>query len=137
MYVCITDDEESVIGKLKQVAIDRLKEEGVEIDSEDPEKTKKSIIQRAKAYFGVSRKSSTTLAVFLITFFFGLIDTNWAKYCVSYWSFWGVFSAADMDDGEFRQMVLKDLLINLQQKGFDIDPGIESYQILPYNIQRR
>lgn len=77
------DDEESVIGKLKQVAIDRLKEEGVEIDSEDPEKTKKSIIQRAKAYFGVS---------------------------------------PDMDDGEFRQMVLKDLLINLQQKGFDINP---------------
>lgn len=76
MNVCITDDEESVIGKLKQVAIDRLKEEGVEIDSEDPEKTKKSIIQRAKAYFGVSRKSSTTLAVFLITFFFGLIDTK-------------------------------------------------------------
>lgn len=134
MYVCITDDEESVIGKLKQVAVDRLKEEGVEIDSEDPEKTKKSIIQRAKAYFGVSRKSSTTLAVFLITFFFGLIDTNWAEYCVSYWSFLGFFSAADMDDGEFRQMVLKDLLINLQQKGFDINPGIDSYQILTYNI---
>lgn len=51
--------------------------------------------------------------------------------------FLGFFSAADMDDGEFRQMVLKDLLINLQQKGFDIDPGIESYQILPYNIQQR
>lgn len=77
------DDEESVMGKLKQVAIDRLKEEGVEIDTEDSEKTKKSIIQRAKAYFGVS---------------------------------------PDMDDGEFRQMVLKDLLINLQQQGFDIDP---------------
>lgn len=45
------------MGKLKQVAIDRLKEEGVEIDTEDSEKTKKSIIQRAKAYFGVSRKS--------------------------------------------------------------------------------
>lgn len=71
------------MGKLKQVAIDRLKEEGVEIDTEDSEKTKKSIIQRAKAYFGVS---------------------------------------PDMDDGEFRQMVLKDLLINLQQQGFDIDP---------------
>lgn len=57
MRVCHTDDEESVMGKLKQVAIDRLKEEGVEIDTEDSEKTKKSIIQRAKAYFGVSRKS--------------------------------------------------------------------------------
>lgn len=57
MCVCHTDDEESVMGKLKQVAIDRLKEEGVEIDTEDSEKTKKSIIQRAKAYFGVSRKS--------------------------------------------------------------------------------
>lgn len=59
MRVCHTDDEESVMGKLKQVAIDRLKEEGVEIDTEDSEKTKKSIIQRAKAYFGVSRKSKT------------------------------------------------------------------------------
>lgn len=59
MWVCHTDDEESVMGKLKQVAIDRLKEEGVEIDTEDSEKTKKSIIQRAKAYFGVSRKSKT------------------------------------------------------------------------------
>lgn len=45
------------------------------------------------------------------------------------------FSAADMDDGEFRQMVLKDLLINLQQQGFDIDPGIESCQVLFYNIE--
>lgn len=60
MCVCHTDDEESVMGKLKQVAIDRLKEEGVEIDTEDSEKTKKSIIQRAKAYFGVSRKSKTS-----------------------------------------------------------------------------
>ncbi|XP_048753655.2 uncharacterized protein LOC125664898 [Ostrea edulis] len=77
------DDEESVVGKLKQVAIDRLKEEGVDIDPEDPEKTKKSIIQRAKAYFGVS---------------------------------------PDMEDEEFRQMVLKDVLINLQQEGFDINP---------------
>lgn len=59
MCVCHKDDEESVMGKLKQVAIDRLKEEGVEIDTEDSEKTKKSIIQRAKAYFGVSRKSKT------------------------------------------------------------------------------
>jgi hypothetical protein len=50
------EDEESVMGKLKQVAIDRLKEEGIDVDPEDPEKTKQSIIQRAKAYFGVSRK---------------------------------------------------------------------------------
>ncbi|XP_061162815.1 uncharacterized protein LOC133172027 [Saccostrea echinata] len=77
------DDEESIVGKLKQVAIDRMKEEGVDIDPEDPEKTKKSMIQRAKAYFGVS---------------------------------------PDMDDEEFKKIVIKDVLINLQQQGYDIDP---------------
>lgn len=44
------------------------------------------------------------------------------------------FSAADMDDGEFRQMVLKDLLINLQQKGFDIDPGIVIKFLSNFNL---
>ena len=34
-----------------------------------------------------------------------------------------VFSSADMDDDDFKKMVLKDILITLQQKGFDIDPG--------------
>lgn len=53
-----TEDEESVMGKLKQIAIDRLKEEGVELDPEDPIKTQKSLLQRAKAYFGVSRESA-------------------------------------------------------------------------------
>ncbi|XP_022286157.2 uncharacterized protein LOC111099090 [Crassostrea virginica] len=77
------EDEESVMGKLKQIAIDRLKEEGVELDPEDPIKTQKSLLQRAKAYFGVS---------------------------------------PDMDDDDFKKMVLKDILITLQQKGFDIDP---------------
>lgn len=28
-----------------------------------------------------------------------------------------------MDDDDFKKMVLKDILITLQQKGFDIDPG--------------
>jgi hypothetical protein len=28
-----------------------------------------------------------------------------------------------MDDEDFRQMVLKDVLINLQEEGFDINPG--------------
>ena len=45
------------MGKLKQIAIDRLKEEGVELDPEDPVKTQKSLLQRAKTYFGVSRES--------------------------------------------------------------------------------
>ena len=31
--------------------------------------------------------------------------------------------SADMDDEDFKKMVLKDILITLQQKGFDIDPG--------------
>ena len=31
--------------------------------------------------------------------------------------------SADMNDDDFKKMVLKDILITLQQKGFDIDPG--------------
>lgn len=37
--------------------------------------------------------------------------------------------AADMEDEDFRQMVLKDVLINLQQEGFDIDPGNDLHAI--------
>lgn len=84
MYVCIIDDEEFVIGKLKQVVVDCLKEEGVEIDFEDFEKIKKFIIQRVKVYFGVFCKLLMILVVFFIIFFFGFIDINWVKYCVSY-----------------------------------------------------
>lgn len=84
MYVCIIDDEEFVIGKLKQVVVDCLKEEGVEIDFEDFEKIKKFIIQRVKVYFGVFCKFLMILVVFFIIFFFGFIDINWVKYCVSY-----------------------------------------------------
>ena len=37
--------------------------------------------------------------------------------------FFLLISSADMDDDDFKKMVLKDILITLQQKGFDIDPG--------------
>lgn len=83
MYVCIIDDEEFVIGKLKQVVIDCLKEEGVEIDFEDFEKIKKFIIQRVKVYFGVFCKLLMILVVFFIIFFFGFIDIKQIKCCVS------------------------------------------------------
>lgn len=83
MYVCIIDDEEFVIGKLKQVVVDCLKEEGVEIDFEDFEKIKKFIIQRVKVYFGVFCKLLMILVVFFNIFFFGFIDIKQIKCCVS------------------------------------------------------
>lgn len=45
-----------------------------------------------------------------------------------------IFSTADESDAEVRMKFAKELLEDLKEEGFDVDPGLLTFEILMYVV---